>query len=47
MNSRTWGETSLHALVRVPFTLIMIGMTMGGMSLLGLQPVFFGFGFHF
>lgn len=47
MNSRIWGETSLHALVWVPFTFIMTGMTMGGMSLLGVQPVFFGFGFHF
>ncbi len=47
MNSLTWGVSLLTKLVWLPFTLILGGMALGGMSLLGLQPVFFGFGFHF
>jgi cellulose synthase/poly-beta-1,6-N-acetylglucosamine synthase-like glycosyltransferase len=47
MHRRTWGETWLGKLVWVPFPFILVGIGVGGMSLLGLQPVFFGFGFHF
>jgi hypothetical protein len=47
MNSLTWGVSLLTKLVWLPFTLILSGMVLGGMSLLGLQPLFFGFGFHF
>lgn len=47
LNGAVWGESWLTRLVWLPFSLIVAGMAMGGMSLLGFQPVFFGFGFHF
>jgi len=47
MNHGTWGESWLRCFAWIPFTAILLGMALGGMSLLGIQPVFFGFSFHF
>ena len=40
------GETWLTSFAWVPFTCIMLGIALGGMSLFGLQPVMFGFHFQ-
>ncbi|MCC7053837.1 MAG: glycosyltransferase [Gemmatimonadaceae bacterium] len=42
-----WNHPVIQRLVYVPFTLIMGGLAVGGMGLLGVQTVFFGYGFHF
>ena len=47
MHSADWGRPGLQTLTWVPFTLIAAGIGLGGMSLFGMQPVFFGLGFHF
>jgi len=47
MHSADWGRPGLQTLIWVPFSLIATGIALGGISLFGMQPVFFGFGFHF
>jgi cellulose synthase/poly-beta-1,6-N-acetylglucosamine synthase-like glycosyltransferase len=47
MHSSDWGRPGLQTMTWIPFTLIATGIGLGGLSLVGLQPVFFGFGFHF
>jgi cellulose synthase/poly-beta-1,6-N-acetylglucosamine synthase-like glycosyltransferase len=47
MHSSDWGRPGLQTLAWVPFSFIATGLALGGMGLFGLQPVFFGFGFHF
>jgi len=47
MHSADWGRPGLQTMTWVPFIFITTGIALGGMSLFGLQPVFFGFGFHF
>lgn len=47
MHSADWGRPGLQTLTWVPFTMIATGIALGGLSLFGMQPVFFGFGFHF
>lgn len=47
MHSSDWGRPGLQTLVWVPFSFIAAGLALGGLGLFGLQPVFFGFGFHF
>ena len=47
MHSADWGRPGLQTMTWVPFSLIVTGIGLGGMSLFGMQPVFFGFGFHF
>jgi cellulose synthase/poly-beta-1,6-N-acetylglucosamine synthase-like glycosyltransferase len=42
-----WDHPVLRRAVYLPFLLIVAGLTLGGMSVFGLQPVFFGYGFHF
>jgi cellulose synthase/poly-beta-1,6-N-acetylglucosamine synthase-like glycosyltransferase len=42
-----WERRAVQALVYVPFTLIFLGLFLGGLALFGMQPVFFGYGFHF
>lgn len=37
----------LQPLLYVPFAFIVLGIALGGLSLLGLQTVLFGYGFHF
>ena len=47
MHNSDWGRPGIQTMTWIPFTLICTGIGLGGASLLGLQPVFFGFGFHF
>lgn len=47
MHSADWGRPGLQTMTWIPFSLISTGIALGGMSLIGMQPVFFGFGFHF
>ncbi len=47
MHSADWGRPGLQTMTWVPFLFITTGIALGGMSLFGLQPVFFGYGFHF
>jgi hypothetical protein len=42
-----WESPWVRAVVQLPFILIVLGVTLGGLSLLGVQTVFFGYGFHF
>jgi cellulose synthase/poly-beta-1,6-N-acetylglucosamine synthase-like glycosyltransferase len=42
-----WIRGTTRVLVWVPFSLIVTGILLGGASLMGLQPVLFGYGFHF
>ncbi len=42
-----WGHRWVRILAHVPFVLIIIGIFMAGANLVGLQTVFFGYGFHF
>lgn len=47
MHNSDWGRPGIQTMTWIPFTFICTGIGLGGVSLLGLQPVFFGFGFHF
>jgi len=47
MHSSDWGKPGLQTIAWIPFSLIATGLALGGMGLFGMQPVFFGFGFHF
>jgi hypothetical protein len=42
-----WEHPLVQGAVYLPFVLILIGLIIGGLGLLGMQPVFFGYGFHF
>ncbi|MFL5276429.1 MAG: hypothetical protein ACJ79T_08155, partial [Myxococcales bacterium] len=42
-----WENPILRPLVHLPFTLILVGILLGGLSLLGMPTVLFGYGFHF
>ncbi len=42
-----WEHPLVQGAVYLPFVLILIGLLIGGLGLLGMQPVFFGYGFHF
>lgn len=43
----SWNHYLVRALVYAPFLLLMVGLALGGLTLLGIQTVMFGFGFHF
>jgi len=47
MHNSDWGRPGIQTMTWIPFTFICTGIGLGGISLFGLQPVFFGFGFHF
>jgi hypothetical protein len=47
MHRTGWGGTIIKRAVWVPAILIFAGLGLGGLGLFGLQPVLFGFGFHF
>lgn len=47
MHTVGWNNSFARVMVWVPFSFILIGILLGGMGILGLQPVLFGFGFHF
>lgn len=42
-----WNHPLLRPLVYLPFAFILLGIALGGISLLGLSTVLFGYGFHF
>jgi membrane glycosyltransferase len=42
-----WNSRPVRAMVQVPFVLIVTGVLLGSLSLVGVQTVFFGYGFHF
>jgi hypothetical protein len=42
-----WSARPVRAMVHVPFVLIVTGVLLGSLSLVGVQTVFFGYGFHF
>jgi len=42
-----WENAAVRILVWAPSLMIGAGLFLGASGALGLQPVFFGFGFHF
>lgn len=47
MHSLGWKHPFVGPLSWLPFALILSGVGLGALGVAGLQPVFFGFGFHF
>ena len=47
MHHLGWTNRLVRALVYAPFLLILAGIVLSGLSLFGMQTVFFGYGFHF
>lgn len=47
MHVTGWDYGSQRTVAWLPFLLILAGIPLGGLGLLGVQPVMFGFGFHF
>lgn len=47
MHHLGWEHRWSRRLVHLPFFLILMGVLLAGMSLFGMAPVFFGYGFHF
>ena len=42
-----WEHRWVKAIAHLPYVFIMIGILLASMSLLGMQTMFFGYGFHF
>ncbi len=42
-----WDNHLVRGIVYLPFAFIMLGVILASMSLMGMQAVFFGYGFHF
>jgi cellulose synthase/poly-beta-1,6-N-acetylglucosamine synthase-like glycosyltransferase len=42
-----WDHKLVKALVYLPFVFILMGVGLASLSLMGMQAVFFGYGFHF
>lgn len=42
-----WDHPAFRLIVWAPFAFVLLGVALGGVGVAGLQPVFFGFGFHF
>lgn len=42
-----WDCRPVRAALQVPLSLIIVGLALGSLSLMGVQTVFFGYGFHF
>ncbi|MDX2276962.1 MAG: glycosyltransferase [Hyphomonadaceae bacterium] len=47
MHRLGWKHRVMRQLTWAPFVLMIAGICLGATSIVGLQPVFFGFGFHF
>jgi hypothetical protein len=47
MHVTGWDYGPFRTIAWVPFLLILAGIPLGGLGLFGVQPVMFGFGFHF
>jgi cellulose synthase/poly-beta-1,6-N-acetylglucosamine synthase-like glycosyltransferase len=43
----SWEHPLMQRLIYLPFLLILAGISLGGLGVLGVQAVFFGYGFHF
>jgi len=42
-----WDRRPVRVALQVPLSLILVGLALGSLSLMGIQTVFFGYGFHF
>lgn len=42
-----WEHPLIRFLIYLPFSLIVAGVALGGLAPFGIQPIFFGYGFHF
>lgn len=42
-----WNCRLVQAAIQIPLALIILGLALGSLSLMGIQTVFFGYGFHF
>lgn len=42
-----WEKRLVRFLIYLPFLLILLGVLVSGLSIFGMQSVFFGYGFHF
>ncbi|MBP6011074.1 MAG: glycosyltransferase [Alphaproteobacteria bacterium] len=47
MHAKGWNYGRLRTIAWLPFLMVAAGIPMGGLGLLGVQPMMFGFGFHF
>jgi cellulose synthase/poly-beta-1,6-N-acetylglucosamine synthase-like glycosyltransferase len=47
MHLTGWGHGARRTVAWLPFLLVLAGVPLGGLGLLGVQPMMFGFGFHF
>ena len=47
MHHLGWENRFVRKLVYLPFLLILFGIFLAGLSMIGMQAVFFGYGFHF
>lgn len=47
MHHLGWENRAVRVLMYLPFVLILLGVFVAGLSLFGMQSVFFGYGFHF
>lgn len=42
-----WEKRLVRVMIYLPFLLILLGVLISGLSMFGMQSVFFGYGFHF
>lgn len=42
-----WQNKTARVVAHLPYVLIMVGIFLAGLSLVGMQTMFFGYGFHF
>ena len=47
LHNYSWDKRLSRVLVHIPFLLILLGVLISGLSIFGMQSVFFGYGFHF
>lgn len=47
MHTAGWDNPLSRLLVWLPFSFIMLGISLGGLGIFGIYPVMFGYGFHF
>ncbi len=47
MHHIRWDHPVLRVLVHIPFLIIILGIGLSSLAAIGLQTVFFGYGFHF
>ena len=47
MHNFGWENWLTRIMVWIPFSMILVGISMGGLGMFGVYPVMFGYGFHF